>query len=187
MKKQEPKGKRRVPEWATAKTDYRYTGNIRHAALVIGKWPRNPPEWAMKACAEFAATLNGQVMGAAFAIGQRPGDPPQWALDIFQRLAHRCEIAHEPILRRHRRGPEGYPDDDELLEQMANLIENDIDDEMSVRAAALKVTDDGHDGPNAVRLQRKWKKETARVQVGEHEFETVHRRADRAFVRRIRG
>lgn len=40
-------------EWAEAETNYRRTYDVRYAALVIGKWPANPPEWAIEACRSF--------------------------------------------------------------------------------------------------------------------------------------
>lgn len=48
MKKQSFKTK--IPEWLTAEEDFEKTQDYRFVALVIGKWPKKPPLWAIEAC-----------------------------------------------------------------------------------------------------------------------------------------
>ena len=179
MSKDKSKRRARVSEWVTAERDYEATPDVRLAALAIGRQPINPPGWALKACEKFSKSLDGQILNAAFAIGQAPDGPPQEAIDVCRNLAERSEIAHEPLLNARHPGPKGR-DDDYLLEQIADLVASGV----SPRKAALEVTGDDEDGPNARRLQRKWADERSDQQVGDDEFEEVHPREDRGLARR---
>ena len=181
MSKQKPKRKPRIAEWVASEENYNLTGDVRFAALIIGRFPGNPPGWALKACEKFAKSLDGQILNAAFAIGQAPDGPPQEAIDVCRNLAERSEIAHEPLLNARHPGPKGR-DDDYLLDQIADLVASGV----SPRKAALEVTGDDEDGPNARRLQRKWADERSDQQVGDDEFEEVHPREDRGLARRAR-
>lgn len=180
MSKSKSKAKHNNPEWVTAEQNYNVTGDVRLAALAIGRHPNNLPGWAIKACEKYAESFYGQILNAAFAIGQAPDDPPQEAMDVCRSLAERSEIAHEPVLNASHPGPKGR-DDDYLLEQMADLVA--LGD--SPRKAALVVTGDDEDGPNARRLQRKWADERFDQQVGDDEFEEIHPREDRGLARLV--
>ena len=178
------KQKAKAPEWTTAQANYDSTGDVRFAALVLGKWPHNPQAWALKACKEFAKSLDGEVLHAAFAIGMGPDDPPEWAMTACKKLAEKCEVSHDAVLRAHHRGPRSLEMDDDLLEQMADLIVGNINDEVSVHKAALQILGDEGSATNVRRLERKWADEMCGVKDGGDVIETFHPRLDGALLRR---
>lgn len=110
---------------------FKETGDIRYAALAIGR---------------------------AISIGttyKKTVSPPQWALSACEKWFETYDKSYFDPLSKGKKGPPGYKDDDNLLDEMAKLTLSGT----SVNAAAKKVFGKDPDKSNVDRLSRKWRDE----------------------------
>ena len=144
---------RDLPDWEQARLQYEETKDIEFAAYVIGKWPRNPPQWAIDACKRLYKEKQ-----------RRPGP-----------------FVRSPRKGRRATDKDGEWLD-EVADILIGARNSRRQKEISVRAAILEVLGPDRNDANLRRLQKYWTQECQARDTGEGP-EPHHPRIERALVR----
>lgn len=157
--KNPPAATREPPDWDQARQLYEETGEIWFAAYVIGKWPRNPPQWAIDACKRVYKEKQRRPGPFVLSPGKGPRATDQ-DVEWLEQVADILVGARKSKLPKKK--------------------------EISVRAAILEVLGPDWNGANLRRLQKYWAQERKIREVGE-ETECYHPRIEAAAVRRAKA